>query len=176
MDLAYYLEISQSAIADLMRSPLGTIKGRSRLGLAKLRDDATDQVDEHPPADPRQELLVVNHERDGDVQLIVARGEIDASTVPLLSSALQAALEQGGGRVVVDLSQVSFIDSAGLSVLLNALRRLTRQGRALAIACQEHGSVHKLLAILELVGTFSLHRSRKSAVENGDDMIERRSR
>ena len=176
MDLAYYLEISQSAIADLLRSPLGTIKGRSRLGLAKLRDGAADQEDEHAPGSAQQELLVVAHERDGDAHLIVARGEIDLTTAPLLSSALQAALDQGGGRVVVDMSQISFIDSAGLSVLLNALRRLTRQGRTLAIACHEHGSVHKLLAILELVGTLSLHRTRKSALENGDDIIEPRSR
>lgn len=38
MDMAYYLELPQSTIAELLGSPLGTIKGRSRLGLARLRE------------------------------------------------------------------------------------------------------------------------------------------
>lgn len=38
MDLAYYLELPQSTIAELLGCPLGTIKGRSRLGLASLRE------------------------------------------------------------------------------------------------------------------------------------------
>lgn len=38
MDMAYYLELPQSTIAELLGCPLGTIKGRSRLGLARLRE------------------------------------------------------------------------------------------------------------------------------------------
>lgn len=111
-----------------------------------------------------QRLLDVGHIREGYEEVIAARGEIDNTTAPLLSEALRAAEQRGSGPVVVDLCEVSFMDSSGLHVLLNGLRRLTRQGRRLSIACSEDGRVHKLLSLADLVGTFSVHPSRQSAL------------
>ena len=94
----------------------------------------------------------------------------------MLSGALSEALAEGEAAVIVDLLETSFIDSTGLSVLLNTLRRLTRQGRRLALVCRKGGPVHRLLAITDLVGTFALYRSRESALAGGRDLIEGRKR
>ena len=53
--------------------------------------------------------------------LIRARGELDRSTADRLSSALEAA-RADGVTALLDLSAVSFIDSAGLRVLLRSAR------------------------------------------------------
>ncbi len=115
--------------------------------------------------------LAVDHGEQRDAHVIIVRGEVDVGTTPLLSSALRTAVLGGRDRVVLDMSEVSFMDSTGVSVLLSALRRLTREGRTLAIACREGELVHRLLAFTELLESVPVHRSRESAVEDGDDRI-----
>lgn len=55
----------------------------------------------------------------GEACLVRVTGDLDLSTADRLSSALDAAREDGG-TTLVDLSAVNFIDSAGLRVLLRA--------------------------------------------------------
>ena len=59
--------------------------------------------------------------------LIRASGELDRSTVDRLSSALDAA-RADGVMVMLDLSAVSFIDTAGLRVLLRSARAVDAHG------------------------------------------------
>lgn len=80
-------------------------------------------------------------------------GELDVLTVPKLASALDQAVRHETGQVVVDLRDVEFIDSAGLHVLLNAQRRLTRNGRRLAVVC-ESGQVRRVIELARLTETF----------------------
>jgi anti-sigma B factor antagonist len=48
-------------------------------------------------------------------------GELDLSTVPTLEHELEAALGRPAGGVVVDLSELEFIDSTGIAVLVRAM-------------------------------------------------------
>ena len=64
-------------------------------------------------------LLRVTIERRDEACLIRATGELDRSTADRLSSALDAA-RADGVTTLLDLSGVSFIDSAGLRVLLRS--------------------------------------------------------
>ena len=63
------------------------------------------------------ELTIIPVAREG-VQLLVLEGEVDVSTAP----ALQGAIEELSDEmpVVVDLSNLAFIDSSGLHVILGA--------------------------------------------------------
>jgi anti-anti-sigma factor len=99
--------------------------------------------------------LHVHEEVLGDNNLIAARGDVDHMTAPLLADALRRATLEGDGRVVLDLSETSFIDSAGISTLLNGLRRLTRQRRKLIVVCPP-GAPRRVFELLGLVGTFHL--------------------
>jgi anti-anti-sigma factor len=56
---------------------------------------------------------------DGGEVLIAVEGEIDMCTAPVLESAFSQALTEGH-RIVVDFTEVSFLDSQGVRVLLNA--------------------------------------------------------
>lgn len=121
-----------------------------------------------PGRPPAERHLDVDHVREGNDDVVAARGEIDVTTAHLLADGLRTAVQHGRGPVVVDLCEVSFMDSSALHVLLNGLRRLTREGRRLSIACSENGRVHRLLSLADLVGTFSVHPSRESAIGEGE--------
>ena len=62
-------------------------------------------------------------------------GSLDAHTAPQLSDRLADIIDdQGNRRLVVDLSRTTSIDSAGLSVLLDALRRIEGSGGDLVLS------------------------------------------
>ena len=97
----------------------------------------------------------MHEERLGESNLIAVRGDVDSSTAPMLADALRRATLDGEGRVVLDLCETSFIDSAGISTLLNGLRRLTRQRRKMIVVCPP-GPPRRVFELLGLVGTFHL--------------------
>ena len=82
--------------------------------------------------------------------LIRARGELDRSTADRLSSALDAA-RADGVTTLLDLSAVSFIDSAGLRVLLRSARAVDTHDWAWFIV-RASSAVWRLV---ELTGTGS---------------------
>jgi len=64
--------------------------------------------------------LATRHE--GDVAVVSALGEVDVFSAPGLDSELDALIAAGSSRLVVDLSEVAFLDSTGLGVLVKALK------------------------------------------------------
>ena len=90
------------------------------------------------------------------------RGEIHVSTAPRFAQCLQAALDDGNTRIVLDLSGVEFIDSTGLSVLLNGLRRVNQLQGAMAIVCA-NPTVLRLFQITSLDETFDIFAGRPAA-------------
>jgi anti-anti-sigma factor len=106
--------------------------------------------------------LEVDEQPLGDGCLIDARGEIDHVSTPLVADALRRATIAGAGPVVLDLTETTFIDSAGISTLLNGLRRLTRMRRKLIVICPP-GPARRVFELLGLVGTFEIVDSRSEA-------------
>jgi anti-sigma B factor antagonist len=58
-----------------------------------------------------------------DRYLITVSGEVDLATSPELDVAIIAAIDSGTSSVVIDLTDVSFMDSSGLGVIVRALKR-----------------------------------------------------
>jgi anti-sigma B factor antagonist len=113
-------------------------------------------------AEPRFHLS--EEDVDARTHLIAVAGEIHVSTAPEFSRLLSAAIGGGKTQVVLDLSAVEFIDSTGLSVLLNGLRRVTRRGGRMAIVCS-NPTVLRLFVITRLDSTFTIVGSRREALE-----------
>lgn len=107
--------------------------------------------------------LDLENQSIGGVCVIAARGEIDRSSVARFSDALRRATLEARGHVAVDLRGVTFLDSSGISVLLNSLRRLARRGRRLALVCNSSD----LLRLFELTGlrsAFDIYPTRTAAL------------
>ncbi|MQY29526.1 STAS domain-containing protein [Nocardia aurantia] len=69
------------------------------------------------------QLLTVSQRHEGDTVVVAAEGEIDITSAPQLSAALEA-VGAGVTAPIVDLSGVDFMGSVGLSVLLAASEKL----------------------------------------------------
>ena len=78
---------------------------------------------------------LVDETVDDTTHVVSLRGEIDAMTAPRLGSRLFGLADEGKRGVVVDLSDVTFMDSTGIGVLLNALRHFTVASHARWCSC-----------------------------------------
>jgi anti-sigma B factor antagonist len=104
-------------------------------------------------------------ERTVDDRTVVVdvEGEIHVSTAPEFSTLLNSVVDDGHSSLVLDLTGVMFIDSTGLSVLLNALRQITRAGGRMAVVCS-NPTVLRLFEITRLDTTFDIHAELESAL------------
>ncbi|MCW3020815.1 MAG: hypothetical protein JWR30_137 [Conexibacter sp.] len=106
---------------------------------------------------------VTEHDVDERTTIVAVAGEIHVSTAPEFSGLLTASIESGRTRLVLDLTDVVFIDSTGLSVLLNALRRVTRAGGGMSLVCT-NPTVLRLFEITRLDSTFDIHADVEAAL------------
>jgi anti-sigma B factor antagonist len=72
--------------------------------------------------DEPKHLVVSQQETDQGGVVVAISGEIDMETAPIAWQSIVEALANCDGRVVVDLSEVSFIDSQGINALLRVYR------------------------------------------------------
>jgi anti-anti-sigma factor len=90
------------------------------------------------------QLQVVQLE-PGGVQVSVA-GFLDLATAPALSRSMLEYM-QGGGRIVLDLSQLTFIDSSGLHALLGLAATASHSGASLLISRSLQPQVERVLEV-----------------------------
>ena len=87
--------------------------------------------------------------RDGAV-VVVASGEIDLATSPQLRDALTAPDAQAS-TVVLDLRQVTFIDSSGLGVIVGQQKRSQEDGHQFVVAVDRASAVQRILDLSGLI-------------------------
>jgi anti-sigma B factor antagonist len=108
--------------------------------------------------------LEVEIMRDGPEAVVVARGEIDLATQSALRDALEEASESAEA-VVLDLTDVSFLDSSGLRVLAQWKRRLSDGGGGSRLRVVVHGTpVQRIFEVTGLDSFFDVYDTRDAAV------------
>jgi anti-sigma B factor antagonist len=65
--------------------------------------------------------------------VILVAGELDFHSAPELRQAILTALNEGASRLVLDLGEMEFIDSSGLSVIIAAFKRCRERGGELIL-------------------------------------------
>src|SRR5947208_10948470 len=102
--------------------------------------------------------------REKDVSVIALRGEIDVYTAPLLRQKIVDLVDAGSLNIVVDMEKVDFLDSTGLGVLVEGLKRVrTRNGNLSIVVTQD-----KILKIFDITGlnkAFPIHGSLEDALK-----------
>jgi anti-sigma B factor antagonist len=101
--------------------------------------------------------------QDGPLTVVAAGGEVDAYTGPELLEALTDSLEQNEGPtwLLVDLTEVQYLDSIGLGILVQAAKQAADGGGALAVAC--HTPV--VLKVFDISGTRQMLGVRETVTE-----------
>ena len=106
---------------------------------------------------------IQDQEVDADTHVIELGGEIDLYTAPEFKERMTEIIEEGKTRMVVDLSQATFIDSTTLGVLVGGVKRLRPAGGSLALVCTDENIV-KIFEITGLDRVFPIHASRDEAL------------
>jgi anti-sigma B factor antagonist len=73
-------------------------------------------------------------------------GEIDLHVSPRVANSLRSMIDRKPARLVVDLSEVSYIDSSGLAVLIEAMQKVEKDGGKFYLA----GLQENVRAIFEI--------------------------
>ena len=105
---------------------------------------------------------------DADRHVVAVRGEIDLFTAPELKQKLTDAIESGKNRIVVDLSDTTFLDSTALGVLIGAVKRLRSREGALVIVNVDQ-NIAKTFEITGLDQIFTILSTRDDAIAALDD-------
>jgi anti-sigma B factor antagonist len=108
-----------------------------------------------------QPLAVERTSRDG-VEVVFVEGEVDIASASRLISVLNSSVAEAIKAVVVDLTQVGFMDSTGLALLINANRRLTLRRKGFAVVCPP-GPLRRVFEITDMVETLHVCPDQESA-------------
>jgi anti-anti-sigma factor len=101
---------------------------------------------------------------ENDVRLVEVDGEIDASTAPELEQALRLSLEEGKKRLLLDLTRMSYMSSAGLRVLIRIYQDAKKVDAEVCIA----GLNPRIKAVFEVSGLLQVLKTcdtRQDALE-----------
>ncbi len=112
--------------------------------------------------DEAVDFAVTGRAHRSGVHILSVRGEIDISTAPKVKLAAREAVFAGSNRVVLDLSNTTFLDSTGLGVII-ALARLLRPDGDIAIVNSDP-SIAKTFEITGLAEIFTVCATRDEAI------------
>ena len=76
----------------------------------------------------------IQSKQDNDVTILTLKGSIDAMTAPKITEFIQAQIAKGNIKLVADLSGVDYTSSAGLRVLLGAIKETRAQSGDMRLA------------------------------------------
>ena len=106
--------------------------------------------------------MEINIAEHGGIKVVAVSGEVDLSTSPQVRDALLDCI-LGGGSVVVDLSQVAYIDSSGVASLVEAFQNAKSRGLGFALA-NVGDTPLRVLKLARLDQVFVIHDAVDDAV------------
>jgi anti-sigma B factor antagonist len=91
-------------------------------------------------------------------------GRVDSSTAPQLNIAVEALIQCGRYHIVLDLSAVSFMSSAGLRVMINAQKACKRYNRGEVVLASVPSNIASALDLAGFIPLFTIHNDVTAAV------------
>jgi anti-anti-sigma factor len=101
---------------------------------------------------------------DANTQLVELLGEIDVYTAPDLRKNLSEAVETGPPNLIINLEGVRYIDSSGLSVLLEMHKRVRGKSGKMSVICT-HSQILKLFNLTGLIKILRVYSTEAEALE-----------
>ena len=91
-------------------------------------------------------------------------GEVDLYTAPELKQELHRLVGEGATRIVIDMSETTFIDSTTLGVLLSVVKRVRPEGGSVVLVCPDR-NVKRIFEITLLDRVFAIVDTREEAFD-----------
>ncbi len=111
------------------------------------------------------------HARTSGTQATVSvRGDLDASTAPMLRQRLQSVIADGARRLVLDLRRVTFIESVALGVIIAARKQLGSGDKSLCVVLDPgQTSIRKVFRVTGLDQVLPVYATAEAAEEECAD-------
>ncbi len=107
---------------------------------------------------------VMEVREDGPVTIVTLEGEVDLNRAPQMKQTLEAACSRRPNRLVLDLSEVGYMDSSGVGTLVWVYREVQRYGgRFILVGAQD--KVKAVLQITQLEKFFTMLDSVDEALK-----------
>ena len=100
------------------------------------------------------------------IAVAAPRQRIDAFSAPELRARLDQQAESGVQRFVIDLSEVPFLDSAGLTVLVSLLKRTRYAGGDVRLVWPAEEGARRILRLTKFDRVFSMSESAAAALSD----------
>ena len=109
--------------------------------------------------------MKINQRKAGEVTVLELSGEIDINTSPEVRKAFDQLIKHQEKRILLNFTQVSYIDSSGLATMVEMLQRLKRFGGQLRLSNLSE-KVKGLFEITKLDRLFGIFPSEEEALKD----------
>ena len=108
--------------------------------------------------------MIITQRKEQDIDIVEITERMVMNDVAEVQSSIKAIVQDGGVKLVLDLSQLAYIDSSGCSVLIWALKYIrTREGKI--VLCGLTSNVRALLELTRVIELFCVFASIDEALE-----------
>jgi anti-sigma B factor antagonist len=105
----------------------------------------------------------INTRNKGDIVILDIAGEIDLYNAPEIKDIINKLIEEKKFNVIINLDQVSYIDSSGIGALISSLSNLKKYQGGLKII-NVFASVRKVFELTKLTSFFEIYDLEDEAV------------
>lgn len=106
-----------------------------------------------------------SEQRHGAVSVIKPDGALTEADAPLFCSRMREAIEDSMGRLVLDASEIAYVDSAGIEALLEIGEKLGETGRVLKLTGVNE-TLREVFDLTQITGAFECFEDVNSAVRS----------
>jgi len=107
----------------------------------------------------------ISEDRKADAVILALSGKLDATTAKTFEDKILGVINSGAQRLVVDLSQLEYVSSSGLRVLLLAAKRLQgTDGKIVLCALKDH--VRQVFDLPGFSSILPIYGSRDEAIKS----------
>ena len=107
--------------------------------------------------------MPISTEREGSALLINAEGRIDGSNAAKFLESVEGAIDQSDTALILDFTQLGYISSAGLRIILLIAKDLRQRSVAFSV-CSLSPSVHEIFTISGFNQIIDIHDDSASAI------------
>jgi anti-anti-sigma factor len=100
------------------------------------------------------------------IVIVTPHDRIDAFNAPELRGRLETLFNEGVRKFVLDLSEVPFLDSAGMAVLVSILKRARQQGGDVRLVWPQQEAAQRILRLTKFDRVFDMSDSAEAALDN----------
>jgi anti-sigma B factor antagonist len=109
--------------------------------------------------------MKIQEQTQGAVAVLKPAGPLSQDDAKSFKEQVVRNLGNNLGRFVVDMSEIPFVDSAGLEALVDITEQLSQSGRSLKL-CAANKTVREVLHLTNLAGQFDLFEDVNTAVRS----------